>query len=302
MSNWFYAANGQQQGPFGDTQIRDLISNGTVRPDTLVWTEGMAGWQKAMEVPGLMPAGGPPPMPMGGSPPMMGGAMGGTGTASGYALGLNMGIWDFTWRTLALIFGSLFIIPVPWLYVWYMRWFTSCVQVPGRPNLSFEGKATTIVVWFFGSIAVAIAVGMLAYVTELNWLSQAFGIVYLVLYWLLLRWVIANLASNGQPLGLSFSGSFWAFLGWTVLALVSVLTIIGWAWVYSATMRWICRNIQGTRRAVAFNGSGLGYLWRVILGSLAASFIIPIPWVYRWLMRWQLSETVLVPRGSVGNV
>ena len=53
MSNWFYAANGQQQGPFGDAQLRDLISNGTVRPDTLVWTEGMAGWQKAAEVPGL---------------------------------------------------------------------------------------------------------------------------------------------------------------------------------------------------------------------------------------------------------
>ena len=68
MSNWFYAANGQQQGPFGDAQLQDLISNGTVRPDTLVWTEGMAGWQKAAEVPGLMPAGGPPPMPIVGMP------------------------------------------------------------------------------------------------------------------------------------------------------------------------------------------------------------------------------------------
>src|SRR5262245_6290807 len=107
MSNWFYAASGQQQGPFGDAQIRDLIANGTVRPDTLVWTEGMAGWQKAMEVPGLMPAGGPPPMPMGGSPPMMGGGMG--GMASGNALSLNMGIWDFTWRSLAFFLGSIFI-------------------------------------------------------------------------------------------------------------------------------------------------------------------------------------------------
>jgi len=299
MSNWFYAANGQQQGPFGDAQFRDLIASGTVRADTLVWTEGMAGWQKAMEVPELMPTGGPPTMAMGGTtPPMMGGGM--PGEASGYALGLNMGIWDFTWRTLAFFVGSLFIIPFPWLLVWYIGWLTSCVRVPGRPNLSFTGSAMTVAAWFFGSIGVAIVIGILAALLRLDWLSHVFGLVYIVLYWLFLRWFIANLASNGQPLGLSFSGTFWAFLGWTILALVSVITIIGWAWVYSATARWICRNIQGTHRAVVFNGTGLDYLWRVIVASLAASFIIPIPWVYRWLIRWQLSQTELVPRGAAG--
>jgi len=300
MSNWFYAANGQQQGPFGDAQLRDLITNGTVRADTLVWTEGMAGWQKAAEVPGLMAsAGGPPVLPMGGSPAMMG--AGGAGMASGNALSLDMGIWDFTWRTLAFLIGSIFIIPFPWLLVWYVGWLTSCVQVPGRPNLSFTGPATTVAAWFFGAIGVAIVVAILAYLIGIDWLNNVFGLVYIVLYWLFLQWFIANLASNGQLLGLSFSGTFWAFLGWTILGLVSVITIIGWAWVYSATARWVCRNIQGTRRAVAFNGSGWGYLWRVVLASLAASFIIPIPWVYRWLLRWTLSQTELVRRDSIVN-
>jgi len=52
MSNrsWFYASEGQQKGPFPETQLRDLIVRGTVGPDTLVWTEGMAGWQKAGEI------------------------------------------------------------------------------------------------------------------------------------------------------------------------------------------------------------------------------------------------------------
>ena len=295
MPNWFYAANGQQQGPFGDVQLRDLIANGTVRADTLVWTEGMAGWQKAVEVPGLLAsAGSSPVLPMGGPPLTMGGA-------SGYALSLNMGIWDFTWRTLAFFIGSLFIIPFPWLLVWYVGWLTSCVQVPGRPNLSFTGSAMTVAAWFFGSIGVAIVVGILAALTGVDWLNNVFGLVYIVLYWLFLRWFIANLASNGQPLGLSFSGSIWAFLGWTILGIVSVITIIGWAWVYSATARWVCGNVQGTRRAVVFNGTGLGYLWRVIVAALAASFIIPIPWVYRWLLRWVLSQTELVPRGRMTN-
>jgi hypothetical protein len=295
MSNWFYAANGQQQGPFGDAQLRDLIANGTVRADTLVWTEGMAGWQKAAEVPGLMAMGGSPSLPHGGPPPM------GAGGTSGYVLSLDMGIWDFTWRTLLFILGSVFIIPFPWLLVWYLKWITARVQVPGRPNLSFNGTALTVAAWFFGSIGVAIVVGILAALTGIDWLSNVFGLVYIVLYWLFLQWFIANLASNEQPLGLSFSGTFWAFLGWTILGLVSVITIIGWAWVYSATARWICRNIQGTRRAVVFNGSGWGYLWRVVLASLATIFVIPIPWVYRWLLRWQLSQTELVPRGTRAN-
>ena len=77
---WFYAANGQQQGPYPEAQFRDLIANGTVRADILVWSEGMAGWQKAAEIPGLAPsaAARPPGLPQGG-PPMMAGAAGSPG-------------------------------------------------------------------------------------------------------------------------------------------------------------------------------------------------------------------------------
>jgi hypothetical protein len=72
MSNrlWIYASNGQQQGPFPEAQLRDLITRGTVRPDTLVWTEGMSGWQRAGEIPGLVPDGsGPPSIQQPGGPP-----------------------------------------------------------------------------------------------------------------------------------------------------------------------------------------------------------------------------------------
>src|SRR5580692_11561393 len=52
--SWFYASNGQQQGPIPEAQFRDLIAQGSVTPDTLVWSDGMAGWQRAGDVPGLM--------------------------------------------------------------------------------------------------------------------------------------------------------------------------------------------------------------------------------------------------------
>ena len=67
--SWFYASEGQQLGPYPEVQFRELIATGAVRADTLVWTEGMAGWRKATEVPGLTVAGsGAPAVPQPGGP------------------------------------------------------------------------------------------------------------------------------------------------------------------------------------------------------------------------------------------
>ena len=288
--SWFFAANGQQQGPYPEAQFRDFIARGMIRPDTLVWSEGMAGWQRAGDMPGLMSAaGGPPAMPRSGGPLMDTGV-------DGSQLSLDMGIVDFIWRSIVLVLGCIFVIPAPWVIVWYVKWFTSCVQVPGRPNLSFEGQAMTIVPWFFGAIVIDIILAVIAYETGSRGFSNLGSLIQIVLYWLFLKWLIANLASNGRPLGLSFSGSFWAYLGWSILVAISFITIIGWAWVLVAQVRWICRNIQGTRRQVVFKGTGLQYLWRVIVTFIACSFIIPIPWVVRWMLDWQLSQTELVDR------
>ena len=296
MSNrsWFYASNGPQQGPFPEIQLRDLITRGTVRADTLVWSEGMSGWQRAGEIPGLMPSGAAPPSVTqpGGPPPMRAG--GGYGGYGGGALSIDFGILEFVWRSLVLVIGLLLVIPAPWVLVWYMNWIVPCVQVPGRPNLSFTGSAMTLVPWYFGAIALVVAVSFIG--SDL--LNNLVSLVQFVLYWLFLKLFIANLASNEQPLGLSFSGSIWAYLGWSILAVLSVFTIIGWAWVYTAWLRWFCRNIQGTRREVLFIGTGLEFLWRAIVAAIASLFIIPIPWVYRWMWQWLASQTVLAERGT----
>jgi hypothetical protein len=296
--SWFYASNGQQQGPYPDAQLRDLIARGTVTADTLVWSEGMVGWQRAAEIPGLFSSAssgalGPPAMPQTGRPPMVA-AGGGYG---GRSLSVDFEILEFTWRSLVLFVGLIFVIPAPWVLVWYLKWLVPRVSVPGRPNLNFDGQAMTIATWFFGAVTLAIVVSLIG----IQLLNNLMFIVQIALYWLFLKWFVANISSNGQPLGLGFSGSFWAYLGWTVLTFISVLTIIGWAWVYVAQMRWICRNIQGTRREIIFNGTGLEFLWRAIVMVLACVFIIPIPWMYRWFMQWIGSQTVLVERGTLSN-
>ncbi|HEY0849240.1 MAG TPA: DUF4339 domain-containing protein [Bradyrhizobium sp.] len=290
MSNWFYAANGQQQGPFGDAQFRDLIANGTVRADTLVWTEGMAGWQRATEVPGLMAsAGGPPLMPHGG-PPMMA-----AGGATGNALSADLPLWGLLGRSLLYIIGMALVIPAPWVAVWFYRWFASCLQVPGRPKFSFTGQVGDIW-WAFILLALLGLVG--AYDTTYQLIAI---VLQAVLSWFVLRWAVSNFASNGQKIPASFDGSIWAFIGWQLLMIISFITIIGWAWVITAMIRWICRNVSGTRREIVFNGSGLEVLWRSIVFALLCLLIIPIPWMLRWYSNWYISQFALAPRGTLAN-
>jgi GYF domain 2 len=295
--SWFYASNGQQQGPYPEAQLRDLIARGAIRTDTLVWSEGMSGWQKAGEIPGLMSGGSrPPAMPTAGAPPM-GTAGGYSGVQSARPLSFDFEILEFVWRTLVMVVGMIFVIPAPWVLVWYMKWLIPQISVPSRPNLGFDGNAMTIVPWFFGLVVLEIIVAFLG----LPLLGNLMYLVQIALYWLFLKWFIANLSSNGQPIGLSFTGGFWPYLGWTLLTILAFITIIGWAWVYVAQLRWFYRNIEGTRREIIFTGTGLEFLWRSVVAVIACVFIIPIPWMYRWFGQWMASQTILAPRGTAAN-
>jgi hypothetical protein len=290
---WFYASQGQQQGPYPESQFRELFARGIVTPSTLVWSEGMASWQRAADIPGLFSGGAAPP-----AVPGAGGVI--SSAQQGGALSLELGIWPLIWRSLVLLFGILFIIPTPWVITMYWRWIVSCVRVPGRPNLAFTGRAGTLM-WLYAVFVAVIAIAVLAAIfseaKELNhFLNLVMDAIMLPLYWLLLRWIIANLSSDGRPLALAFEGSLWGWIGWQLLLGLSFLTIIGWAWVMSAWIRWVCRNIAGTRRAVVFNGTGLEILWRAIIVVLASCLIIPIPWVVAWYYRWYVSQIALVPR------
>lgn len=62
--NWFYSEGGAQKGPIDDSTFRALVANGTIRPETLVWREGMADWQPlSVAEPALAPQVVPPPPP-----------------------------------------------------------------------------------------------------------------------------------------------------------------------------------------------------------------------------------------------
>lgn len=59
--SYHYALNRQQFGPVPESELRDLIRRGTVRPNDLVWTSGLPDWVEVRAVEGLMPTEGIPP-------------------------------------------------------------------------------------------------------------------------------------------------------------------------------------------------------------------------------------------------
>jgi GYF domain 2 len=295
--SWFYAAQGQQQGPFPEAQLRSLIARGTIAPDTLLWTDGMAGWERAEDIPGLMSAGARPP-----AVPQPDGAIASgedqysddpyasSGEYRGEPLSVEPGLWGLFGRGLLYCIGILLVIPAPWVATSFYRWMATRMQIPERPNLAFNGQVGDI--WY-----VFVGIGLLSYaglggnfIHLLAFVGQAY------LSWMVLRWIAANLSSNGQPLPIAFEGSVLTYIGWHLLLGISAITIIGWAWVVTAWMRWNCRNVVGTRREILFTATGLSLLWRTVVFGLACGFIIPIPWMLRWYSRWYVSQFELADR------
>lgn len=47
---WYYAENNERRGPIDEADFQALAGAGTIKPETLVWREGMAAWQAYSEV------------------------------------------------------------------------------------------------------------------------------------------------------------------------------------------------------------------------------------------------------------
>lgn len=55
---WYYADGTRQVGPLTDAEFDNLVQSGTIRPDTLVWREGLPQWQPCSQVRSTPPASG----------------------------------------------------------------------------------------------------------------------------------------------------------------------------------------------------------------------------------------------------
>ena len=101
MSSWFYADNSQQRrGPVTADQLRTAYQQQQIAGTSLVWTEGMAGWQPLANVLaqlGITAAAGPPPVPFGATQPAFANANGtvlvkSSGGTSGWVIAAIIGV------------------------------------------------------------------------------------------------------------------------------------------------------------------------------------------------------------------
>ena len=228
----------------------------------------------------------------------------------------------FWWYLVAAVLG-VFIIPAAWGAAILYRWLIRRVSFSDGTRAAFEGRADQVWGWF------ALAAGYAHIPTvfagaltsgdpfAMNFNPEALGnflesgdpsaiTVYYILqvgyipigiYVLLViyRWIVAGIRlSDGPDLHFIFIGRYLPLLGWLLLYAVSYITIIGWAWVGTAFLRWFASKVEGDGVRFKFVGRGWGLLWRVFVASLLTIVIIPIPWVWTWVLRWLVRNTLMI--------
>ena len=193
-------------------------------------------------------------------------------------------VWGLFGRALLYAIGQVLIVPAPWTTTGFYRFLCKHVSLPDGRRLLFAGQPGDI--WY---ILIGLAVlGWLHNVHHAG-VSAAVTLATIALTVPVLRWFCANVRTEDGQLRITFDGEALAYLGWNLLFIVSLLTIIGWAWVLKAMLQWICRNIRGSV-GFTFNASGLAILGHGFLLCLMCVFIIPIPWAMRWYADWFASQ------------
>ena len=54
-ARWFHLEGTERQGPTGLAEVRELVLEGTLGPDSWVWADGMTDWMHVRDVPALVP-------------------------------------------------------------------------------------------------------------------------------------------------------------------------------------------------------------------------------------------------------
>ena len=168
------------------------------------------------------------------------------------------------------------VVPTPWANTSFYRWSVHHIALPNGKPVGFVGKPGDI--WY-----VFILLALCALAGNIHWSLQLLALPLMALFeWMIMRWFFANLIWSGPLALLQFTGGFWGLLGWMALTALAILTIVGWAWVMTAMMRWVCRHVEGSSEQLIYVASGWGVLWRTLLFGLSYVLLIPIPWTLRW--------------------
>lgn len=284
--SWYYVKDNKSVGPIPESRMREMFHTGNLSTQTLVWSQPMSNWMPASNVETFrlkasQTAAFPSQYQDNVSYPV---SMKQTRLFRFKGTGLQ-----YLWWGLVAGVSALFIIPAAWGAVPLFRWFVLNLEFSDGTTASFEGRGKEVWYYFIGIGILEIVIPILsnAIVGPEADLFVFIGLPFAtVAIWLqITRWFFSKIKLSCGT-NLRFNGKYLPLLGWTMLAMYSVITIIGWAWALVAMLRWVCRNIDAGHHRLVFTGSGWALLWRGILATLACCFIIPIPWMEVWIIRW----------------
>ncbi|MCE2404069.1 MAG: zinc ribbon domain-containing protein [Dehalococcoidia bacterium] len=196
----------------------------------------------------------------------------------------------YVWVTW-LILLSLVIVPTGWGVASLSRWYVRNVWFSDGTQAWFEGTGGQIW-WYFVVQGIVSILGRLYPVLVLVSIFIDPWVNLVVLRWFAQH---SRLSSGERT---EFTGTYWPLLGLSVLLVLSIFTIIGWAWVLSRLMGWICQNLNIGPRQGVFVGNGLGFLWRGIAMILASLPIVTIPWAWLWFTKWLTRCVVFQDRSA----
>ncbi len=54
-ARWFHLAGTERRGPTGIEDMREMVLEGTLAPESWVWADGMPDWLHVRDVPALVP-------------------------------------------------------------------------------------------------------------------------------------------------------------------------------------------------------------------------------------------------------
>jgi hypothetical protein len=200
-----------------------------------------------------------------------------------------------------------FVIPAPWIFSWFCRWFVQNIRKAGDTTLSFSGRGSQI---WFPVMAASVLPQVGRFLPKLPFDPAVNLLLYLLLYLslscyfnlVIAKWLLENVVSSTGT-KTSFVGEYFPYLGWNLLSLISLISVIGWAWVNAGMARWFCRNIRSSNNhIVEFHGKGWDILWRTVVYLFSYILIIPIPWTSLWLIKWYVHNLTVEKYMANGKI
>lgn len=226
--------------------------------------------------------------------PHCGASVSGSGGSTRSALKFEGGALALTGWSLLNVIGFALVIPAPFVLPAYLRWFAEKTKTADGAAFGFVGTAGSV--WVLTTLLMTVQYAN-NYVSAqadkpdpglIGLWALPLGIASLALNFYLVRWAAGHAEIYGQRL--EFTGGLLPFLGWTLLTIVSFITIIGWAWVYKYFIQWYAEKTVGSTVRFTFLGSGLEILWRTLATVVLVLPIVTIPWVLRWYTAWIVSR------------